>query len=297
MRTFLALALILVFAHGSVAFARPPATSRDDTGPEIAYRVDEAGDVREFRVITQHGELRGRIDHGETLDRISLAHPATGSTMRIRYVPGCDAGTHDVHLSLPQRNEDAVFLSDDASGEVTPMATEAIDCESLATTPLERARIAAVGRLTREIRAGGSAARQYTQIVGALITPGELVGSIDGCREFAESLASGCYYDSPDFSTCISCCEGWADVTEFLCGGSMLLLCKGPWCRYTTVGCGGLAEVASRLCTLHNCEGKPGDPGCRPPRPPCPGVCMEFCGPGRGSLCGECPEGRACCTD
>ena len=103
--------------------------------------------------------------------------------------------------------------------------------------------------------------------------------------------ASGCNLDYATHAECVSCCYRKSRAAGYVCNIVAGMNCSGIWCQ---AGCGALVALARGACLGHNCRGKTGDPGCRPPLPPCP-RCMVFCGPGRSSACGDCSEGKVCC--
>lgn len=101
--------------------------------------------------------------------------------------------------------------------------------------------------------------------------------------------AGACSAWTTDHADCTSCCERDARIAKVGCRLYGNSICKMPGCKYlVSTACGKATESLEEGCLEQNCAGKPGDPACVEPLPPCPYSCQFRCGLTQKGSCGDC---------
>jgi hypothetical protein len=290
-----ALVAQIIPAAGEVA---PFSYEGRSVGASYHYRTasgEADGDLRGFEMETAHGVLAGRIEEVGGYGRITLTHGESGSMAVATFSPPAADGVQDVHMALPDLNDDFYFKVRTDGAEARLVAHSSPDCEAIAAAPLIRAMRDARDGLDRETASIARPPAHLAGVAGAVrISEGLL--QLGGCVDRRRADAGACYYDTRTYGACATCCDDESNAVGVVCSGAAFA-CGGPACEMLVgLGCNVAVSLADSVCTAHNCGGKPGNPGCRNPKPPCPGSCMQFCGPGWSSTCGECPLGRECCS-
>jgi hypothetical protein len=245
--------------------------------------------VVRFEMRAPSGTLDGRLDEGDGYARVTLTHRDSGSRMIMTRVARADSGA-GFHLSLSGTGENLYFDLDPTSGEITLAARIPGDCGSPATRGLVETIRESVALLDDEFRGVSRPPARLSEVAGATLFASELLQASECVQEYLPH-ASGCNLDHDTYSDCVACCHQNSQAAGFLCNVAASAACSGTWCQ---TGCGALVDMSKAVCSTHNCRGMSGDPGCRAPLPECP-RCMDFCGPGRSSACGLCPDGKVCC--
>jgi hypothetical protein len=259
------------------------------------------GDVTSFRLSTEAGDLIGTILVGDLLSRIVLIHAESGLRAVLDFVKADVPGRGNVHLSFPERDEDAYFKADEAAADgVTFVSRVGPDCASLLSTGLLLAVEDAIRTLAADADLSPNPPAHLQQISAAVFFSRSLVDRLDGCRRAQDPAAGRCHLDYEDYLGCRQCCEEDAALLAVMCKVGSNVVCKGPWCKaLRKVFCGGLMEFHEGVCVTVMCNGKTGDPNC-PPEQLCGEVegssCWEFCGITRKSVCGKCPPRQDCCA-
>jgi len=272
----------------------------DGGQPGASYHYSTAtgeanGDLRGFEMETDHGTLAGRIDEIGGYGRITLTHRESGSMAVATFSRPVAGNVHDVHLAFPDLSEDFYFRAQSDGSAARLVADSSPDCELLAASPLVNSIRDAREALDRAVASIAQPPAHLAGIAGAVLLPEGLL-RLGGCVDGRRSDAGACYYDTGSYGACAACCNDESSAVGVVCGAATIA-CGTPTCKKLVgMGCSVAVALANGVCSSHNCNGKPGNPGCRSPKPACPGSCMQFCGPGWSSTCGECPLGRECCS-
>jgi hypothetical protein len=292
------LAALAVQIHPAAGAAAPLSYNGGPEGVSYQYSTatgESSGELRGFEMETHHGALAGQIETIGGYGRITLTHVESGSMAVTTFSRSATGSFHDVHLTFPDLNEDFYFRTPSDGGEARLVARGSTDCEVVAANPLVRAMRDARETLESEIASTAQSPTHLLGIAGAVRVSEGLL-QLGGCVDGRRSDAGACYYDTNTYGACAACCNDESNAVGVVCGAATFA-CGTPTCRKLVVmGCSVAVALANGVCTSHNCNGKPGNPGCTFPKPACPGLCMQFCGPGWSSTCGECPMGRECCS-
>lgn len=293
--------LLAVTLHPWVSPGDEPSRSYTGRHAPVSYRYRTtpdggAGGVSGFELETPSASLTGTITGAVGYARVVLTEVKSGATAFVAVAPSPVAGTDDVHLSFPFAGEDFYFESNAVTREVRRLADGAPDCEALSSSPLVRVLAEAADLLRLEVDSEPRPPGHLVEVAAAVLYTDALL-QIGGCARDEGLRAAGCYYDTSKFEQCVECCDRESNAVGVVCGAGVLIACGSSACnKLGAAACTALVELSEGVCVAHNCGGKPGNPGCRDPKPPCPGMCIHFCGPGWSSTCGECPAGRECCS-
>lgn len=289
--------LATLLGMGSAGGAWPLAYSGAYSEVSYRYRTGADGGLTGFELETPAGALVGRIDAPGGYTRVVLADGASGTNLVMTQNPPVIAAQEDVHLASPETDEDFYFRARADGDGARLVAGNSPACEGLASDDVVSAVREAATLLSTEIDRHPAPPRHLVEVAATVLYTDALL-QLAGCSTPAATEAAACYYDNSTFVACRGCCENDALGAGFICQLGTMSVCKGMMCKYlTAVGCGAFVEMLAGSCIAHNCRGKggPGSP-CSDPKPACPGQCMVFCGPGWSSTCGECPEGKECCS-
>jgi len=252
------------------------------------------GPVDSFEIFSPAGSVTGEIEElPDGSQRTSLLDGDSFAAATLTLSPANRLSVHEIVLELSDAGE-IRFEYDDARQSMGPPSSTPPSCSALARSAVHEKLQQTFVTLNHDVDGHHPDVPPHlVEIAAAIGLTRGMPGLIAKCHDLQDPLAGGCYYDHVDFGSCTGCCQN-AGSLGGLC--TTLITCPSMSCRAARgVLCGGLRHLAIGGCIVHNCAGKPGDPSCTAPRPPCPGTCMAFCGPGHSSACGACSDGLDCC--
>lgn len=267
--------------------------TREDADRTVEVSLGPGGTRLELLVRAASGrELLQASWHG---GRVFAKLPSGEETLTAIHVEGfdCEAWRAAGWQQLLDRSRDEAVSGFDAATAAPP--GESIEALSLVAMLADLTRLACTessrpGTVRRRADLGAARGRD------AAAAPGP-----------ADPEAAACYHDNRDsFSGCKACCEAETGLLRSACAVGGWYICRiveSDWCKGAAVGsCDSITTASESYCINSNCRGLPGDGACPEPKPPCPGLCMHFCGIGWDSACGGCPgpgdeiSQRSCCA-
>ena len=303
MRRFVFL-LFAVWVSVTSGLANSPVLHYESPHTELSYRyaLQEEGSNAElwtYRLPTEFGRFQLTIQSEE--DRYTVTSDLEGAPSRevVTLAAPSGAGVGEIELAWPDLRIQARYVQHDGPDDLERVAGWTPDCESLANGKLAMTKRELLERVGEDYVRYIEPPRHLEQLVAALHSARFLPLLAGECEDSRAPAAGGCYYDNSGYIECISCCEIHAGISTSICTIALTRICRSGWCiGLSGRVCGGVVNLASNICSVHSCRGKPGDPGCDQSQP-CEGQCLNFCGPGWSSGCGHCDDGgpyqQACC--
>lgn len=260
------------------------------------------GRVKSFSMGSAHGTLRADVTFPNPIS-IHIRLSETGQEVTITGAPTREPGVTRLHFEWSSFGTMDIAFS--ADGDYTSISSIR-DCDGLATSPLYLALVETMGRTARDIAAKTTPPSHELQVFNVLATSALLPRAIEGCRE--QLKIGGCIWKAGNWSECKECCETnnpdlVGSALAVMCGWAARKCGGTPMCMGGAAVCGAAAASLDQAgCISRSCGGKPGDPLCHDPKPPCEDLearCQGSCWSGQTSRCGYCPTDSqpACCSD
>jgi len=260
---------------------------------------DSKAELWIYRFLTPSGRLQLTIV--STAERMTVTSDLSGAPSRevVAMAEPAGLGEGDVELSWPDLKMRARYVKHEGTNDLERAEGWMPDCESIVGGTLALTKRDLLEQVRTDFLLYVEPPQHLEMLMAALYAARYLPIMAGECEDSAEPMGGSCYYDNLGYFDCTTCCESYRGVTMSVCGGVLGRFCRGPWCLKVGLGvCGGALTLGSNICSVHNCRGKPGDPNCDEDQV-CEGHCMNFCGPGWSSGCGQCdsqaPNHQACC--
>jgi len=286
------------------SLAASPTVLYESPHTDLSYRyvLQEEGSKAElwlYRFRTESGglELTVRVGH----DRYTVTSDLTGEKSRevVSMAAPTGAGVGEIELSWPDLRLQSRYVKHEGSDDLERLEGGTPDCESLVDGTLAVTQQDLLERVSDDYVRYVEPPRHLEELARALYAARYLPLLAAECEVSQEPAGGACYYDTVGYIDCIACCERYSGLATSVCGSVLWKLCFTPWCRGLGAGlCRGAVTFGSEICAGHSCRGKPGNPACDENQV-CEGHCMNFCGPGWSSGCGQCdgeaPNHQECC--